>query len=147
MKVDWFSNDGKFEADVQFGYVDKGTTAPKNLNPSVVLNTERTSVFRTIRDELRHCDEFFFSVAFVTPGAIARLKQDIVDFEGKGTIVTADYLGFNPPTAFAELLNLRQHDVDVRFHPASAFHPKGYIFTRGSGVTAMVGSANLTDGA
>lgn len=147
MKVDWFSSDGEFEADVQFGYVDKGTTAPKNLNPSVVLNTERTSVFRTIRDELRHCDEFFFSVAFVTPGAIARLKQDIVDFEGKGTIVTADYLGFNPPTAFAELLNLRQHNVDVRFHPASAFHPKGYIFTRGSGVTAMVGSANLTDGA
>ena len=147
MKVDWFSSDGEFEADVQFGYVDKGTKAPKNLNPSVVLNTERTSVFRTIRDELRHCDEFFFSVAFVTPGAIARLKQDIVDFEGKGTIVTADYLGFNPPTAFAELLNLRQHNVDVRFHPASAFHPKGYIFTRGSGVTAMVGSANLTDGA
>lgn len=147
MKVDWFSSDGEFEADVQFGYVDKGTKAPKNLNPSVVLNTERTSVFRTIRDELRHCDEFFFSVAFVTPGAIARLKQDIVDFDGKGTIVTADYLGFNPPTAFAELLNLRQHNVDVRFHPASAFHPKGYIFTRDSGVTAMVGSANLTDGA
>ncbi|MFD4328276.1 DEAD/DEAH box helicase [Nocardioides sp. NPDC058538] len=147
MKVDWFSSDGEFEADVQFGYVDKATKAPKNLNPSVVLNTERTSVFRTIRDELRHCDEFFFSVAFVTPGAIARLKQDIVDFDGKGTIVTADYLGFNPPTAFAELLNLRQHNVDVRFHPASAFHPKGYIFTRGSGVTAMVGSANLTDGA
>lgn len=147
MKVDWFSSEGEFEADVQFGYVDKSTSAPKNLNPSVVLNTDRTSVFRTIRDELRHCDEFFFSVAFVTPGAIARLKQDIVDFSGKGTIVTADYLGFNPPTAFAELLNLRQHNVDVRFHPASAFHPKGYIFTRGSGVTAMVGSANLTDGA
>src|SRR4029078_81543 len=88
-----------------------------------------------------------FSVAFVTPRAIALLKQELVDFAGVGRIVTSNYLSFNSPAAVLELLNLRQLNVDVRIHPAQAFHPKGYVFAQADSVTAMVGSSNLTENA
>lgn len=57
------------------------------------------------------------------------LKQELVEYQGTGCIVTSDYLGFNSPGAFRELLNLKQLGIDVRIHTAEAFHPKGYLFT------------------
>src|SRR5690606_11900613 len=94
------------QLDVQFGYLDPAVDGPRRFNPKVVLNSDSTSVLRTIREELRHCDEFLFSVAFVSPRAIALLKQELVEFKGRGHIVTSDYLSLNSPAAFAELLNL-----------------------------------------
>lgn len=135
------------DLDIEFGYLNPEVVAPKRHNPKVVLNTDGTSVLRTLRDELGQCHDFLFSVAFVTPGAIALIKQELVDFQGTGRIVTSDYLAFNSPAAFEELLNLRQLGIDVRIHPAKAFHPKGYIFTRADSVTAMMGSSNLTKNA
>lgn len=130
--------------DVQFGFLRSDTSSPRHDHPQVVLNTEDTSVLRAIRDELRRCESFTFSVAFVSTRAIAMLKQELKDFKGTGRIITSDYLGFNSPLAFAELLNLQTIGIDVRIHQSNAFHPKGYIFERPDGVTAMIGSANLT---
>jgi len=102
-------------------------------------------MLRALRHELRHATSFTFSVAFVSTRAIALLKQELVDFTGVGRIVTSNYLGFNSPQAFAELLNLRQWGIDVRLHKDAAFHPKGYVFARPDGVTAILGSSNLTE--
>ncbi len=104
-------------------------------------------MLRALRYELRHASSFTFSVAFVSARAIALLKQELVDFEGVGRIITSNYLGFNSPAAFSELLNLRHIDIDVRLHPAAAFHPKGYVFEKAEGITAILGSSNLTEGA
>ncbi|MBD8867999.1 DUF3427 domain-containing protein [Nocardioides donggukensis] len=136
-----------FDLDIEFGYLNPNVVAPKRHNPRIVLNTDGTSVLRTLREELSQCRSFLFSVAFVTPRAIALIKQELVDFQGAGRIVTSDYLAFNSPEAFQELLNLRRLDIDVRIHPAKAFHPKGYIFERPDSVTAMMGSSNLTENA
>ncbi len=110
----------------------------------MVLNHDGSTVLHSILEELKDCESFTFSVAFVTPGAIALMVKELVEFEGTGRIVTSDYLGFNSPAAFAELLKLRQFGVDVRLHNDEAFHPKGYIFEHSEFVTAMVGSSNLT---
>lgn len=136
-----------FERDVSFGYLDREVIAPREHNPRLVLNTPNDSVLRTLRSELRRCTSFTFSVAFVSPRAIALLKQELVEFVGVGRIVTSDYLGFNTPHAFYELLNLRDLGIDVRLHNESAFHPKGYVFQRPEGVTAILGSSNLTENA
>lgn len=133
--------------DVQFGYLSSKVPGPRRRHPQVVLNTGETSVLRTLREELRHSDTFFFSVAFVSPRAIALLKQELIEFEGRGHIVTSDYLAFNSPAAFAELLNLKPLGIDVRIHQAPAFHPKGYIFEQPDVTTAIIGSANLTENA
>lgn len=130
--------------DVQYGYVTRGAGAPRIHHPRVVLNGGDTTVLRTLRDELRRCDGFTFSVAFVSPSALAMIKTDLLEFRGQGRIITSDYLAFNSPHAFAELLDLSNRGVDVRIHSAAAFHPKGYIFQHEHTVSAMVGSANLT---
>ncbi|MEO7124107.1 MAG: DUF3427 domain-containing protein, partial [Lacisediminihabitans sp.] len=61
-----------------------------------------------------------------------------------GEIITSDYLGFNSPNAFAELLALRDLGIEVRRHEDGAFHPKGYVFRGPHGITAILGSSNLT---
>lgn len=133
--------------DVRFGYLSNKAPGPRHYHPEVVLNADGASVLRSLREELRRSRGFTFSVAFVTPRAIALLKQELLDFEGEGRIITSDYLGFNTPRVFAELLNLSRHGVDVRVHRSSAFHPKGYIFEADETITALVGSANLTESA
>ena len=136
-----------FGRDVGFGYLDRSLQSPRDFNPHLVLNTATDSMLRALRFELRRASSFTFSVAFVSTRAIALLKQELVDFEGVGRIVTSNYLGFNSPDVFSELLNLQRIGIDVRLHSDAAFHPKGYVFQRPEGVTAILGSSNLTEGA
>ncbi|CBT77369.1 putative ATP-dependent helicase [Glutamicibacter arilaitensis Re117] len=138
---------GGLSGDVTYGFLDGKIQSRRHHHPRVVLNADGNTVLRILREELARCDEFIFSVAFVTPNAIAMLKQELVEFSGRGTIVTSDYLGFNSPSAFSELLNLANLGIDVRIHSADAFHPKGYIFKSADVVTAMIGSSNLTGNA
>lgn len=144
MTLDPFWPD-QFRLDVDFGYVAAGSAAPRRYNPRLVLNGADATVEHAILEELRRCEAFTFSVAFVSASAIAQLKQHLYDFAGRGRIITSDFLAFNQPQAFAELLKLREHaGIDVRRHTARGFHPKGYIFEQGPSVTAMIGSSNLT---
>ncbi|GAA3541163.1 DEAD/DEAH box helicase [Aeromicrobium flavum] len=143
MSTDFIWSDS-LAVDVEFGYLQGNVNSPRRYHPQIVLNDNENSVLRTLRDELRRCTSFTFSVAFVSPRAIALLKQELVDFRGSGQIVTSDYLSFNSPAAFHELLNLDSLGVDVRVHSSQAFHPKGYVFRDDHTVTAMIGSSNLT---
>lgn len=146
MSIDFGWSD-RLAGDVEFGYLRSDVASARRYHPQVVLNSGDNSVLRTLRDELTRCHAFTFSVAFVSPRAIALLKQELVEFEGTGRIVTSDYLSFNSPAAFAELLNLTRLGIDVRLHSSRAFHPKGYLFEHDHTVTAMIGSSNLTENA
>jgi superfamily II DNA or RNA helicase/HKD family nuclease len=138
----------QFELDVNYGFLSTDAhRAPRSHNPRIVLNEGGSTVLRAIRTEIHRCAAFTFSVAFISPAAIALLKQDFIEFQGIGRIITSDYLAFNSPEAFSELHNLRRHGIDVRIHDAEGYHPKGYVFEYGNAVTAMMGSANLTPSA
>lgn len=133
--------------DAGFGYVNRAEMSPRKFHPQLVLNSDNDSMLRALRHELKHSSSFTFSVAFVSASAIALLKQELVDFRGTGRIVTSTYLGFNSPQVFSELLNLTRlpkSSIDVRLHASDAFHPKGYVFQRPAGFTAILGSSNLT---
>lgn len=148
MPIDFVPPRPNLAVDVDFGFLDRGRRAPRQNHPEVVLNSNGTTVLRTLRTELARADDFTFSVAFVSPGAVALLKQELAEFAGSGRIITSDYLAFNSPASFAELLKLKTRmGYDVRVHRDSAFHPKGYIFRQPGVVTAMVGSSNLTKNA
>lgn len=137
-----------FALDIKHGYVSKQAGARKLANPQLILNNDQGSMLRALREELSTASEFTWSVAFVSPRAVALLKQELVDFTargGKGTIVTSDYLGFNSPGAFRELLGLSRLGIPTRIYRHSDFHPKGYIFRQGDLTTAIVGSSNLTE--
>jgi superfamily II DNA or RNA helicase/HKD family nuclease len=144
-RVDWST---QFALDIDFGYVGGTVEGPRSYNPRLILNDAASTVEHALVEELARCNAFTFSVAFITPGAIAQLKQHLHDFNGKGTIVTSDFLGFNQPRAFAELLKLNElKGIDVRRHPAKGFHAKGYVFENDRSVTAIIGSSNLTSAA
>lgn len=131
--------------DVRFGFVGDEVAGPRKYNPRLVLNADGSTVAHALLEELEASKRFTFSVAFISPGAIAQLKQHLLDFKGTGRVITSDFLGFNQPEAFAELLKLSEHTgIDVRRHTAKGFHPKGYIFERDESVTAVIGSSNLT---
>lgn len=136
----------RFNRDIQFGYVGSPAEGPGHYNPRLVLNQDGRTVEHTIIEELERGGDFTFSVAFISSGAIAQLKQHLRDHQGRGRIVTSDFLGFNDPRVFAELLNLKKLlGIDVRRHTAEGFHPKGYVFEGTRSVTAMIGSSNLTN--
>lgn len=144
-RIDWSR---QFALDIDFGYVGGASDGPRHYNPRLVMNGAGSTVEHALVEELARCNSFTFSVAFITPGAIAQLKQHLHDFTGNGTIVTSDYQGFNQPQAFAELLKLNElKGIDVRRHPVKGFHAKGYVFEHDRSVTAIIGSSNLTNAA
>lgn len=130
--------------DVRFGFLDSSVAAPQIYNPKLVANRDGDTMLSAIQEQLITAHEFVFSVAFITSDGLAALKQALVDFNGQGTIITSRYLDFNEPDMFRELLNL--HGVKVLVHdiPSAGFHAKGYLFTNRAGVTAIIGSSNLT---
>ena len=131
--------------DNTFGFLDSHVAADQVFHPTLVSNSDGNTMLRAIRDELKRSRRFVFSVAFITPSAIAMLKQSLLDFQGVGTIITSTYLGFNSPAAFYELLNLERIRVYVHPDSAAGFHAKGYIFEQEASTTAIVGSSNLTE--
>ncbi|GGB29803.1 helicase [Flexivirga endophytica] len=135
---------GQIRLDNTFGFLDRTAGTDQLFHPLLVSNRDDNTMARAIRAELRRSRSFTFSVAFVTPNAVALLKQALLDFPGQGTIITSTYQGFNSPAAFRELLNLP--GVRVLVHPSgqAGFHAKGYVFDQDASTTAIVGSSNLT---
>lgn len=130
--------------DTTFGFIDHTTETEKLYHPVLIANEGENTMKRAIVEELRRSKSFTFSVAFITTDALAALKQALLSFQGRGTIVTSTYLGFNEPAVFRELLTLEGIDVRIHTDGGRGFHAKGYVFSQRLSVTAIVGSSNLT---
>ena len=109
-------------------------------------------VLSSIEDELRNCDSFFFSVAFITMGGVTPLLQTMSELEKRnihGRILTTDYQNFSEPAAIKKLnslsnIEIKMYSVENTDHD---FHTKGYVFNRGDEYRCIVGSSNLTGNA
>ncbi|MDT0157631.1 DEAD/DEAH box helicase [Microbacterium sp. ARD32] len=137
----------QLQLDNTFGFLDRSVQSDQLFHPLLIANDGANTMLRAIRHELRRSLTFTFSTAFVTTSAVAMLKQALLDFPGKGTIITSTYLGFNSPAAFRELLNIPGVDVFVYSSEHGGFHAKGYLFEQSNSTTAIVGSSNLTESA
>ena len=84
-----------FRLDIEYGYVGGDEAGSGQYTPRLVLNQGGSTVEHAIIEELKRCHGFTFSVAFISPGAIAQLKQHLLDFRGSGRIITSDFLSFN----------------------------------------------------
>lgn len=136
---------GQIRLDTQFGFIDSALPSEQLFHPLLVSNVDSNTMLKALRDELRRSRRFVFSVAFVTPSAVAMLKQALLDFSGDGTIITSTYLGFNSPAAFRELLNVPGISVHIHKAAKGGFHAKGYLFEQAESLTAIIGSSNLTE--
>ncbi|MCS5478933.1 DEAD/DEAH box helicase [Corynebacterium sp. YIM 101645] len=133
--------------DTVFGFLDAATHSDHLLNPLLIANNDEEKMLHAIRQELSNAKHFVFSVAFISSRGIALLKEALLQFKGTGEIITSNYLDFNDPVVFRELLLLKNVRTFIHEDVDRGFHAKGYVFHREDAVTAIVGSSNLTDNA
>lgn len=101
-------------------------------------------VLTSFISSMESCDEFDFSVAFITMGGLSTLYQSFRNAKERGVrgrILTTNYLHFNDPDALKWLLNNTEFEIRVC---EERFHTKGYLFYKGDNVTTFIGSSNLT---
>lgn len=110
-----------------------------------MTNAANENVLEHLKVQLETCESFVISVAFVTEAGLAALKSHFIDLKAKGIrgrLITSDYLGFNNPKVFSELLKIK--NLDVRIFPEEGFHAKGYVFKQKDYYSITIGSSNLT---
>ncbi len=132
------------------GFVDETNSSLNDYRPSILTNDPITNekVLSTILEELRVCESFFLSVAFITSGGVASIMGTLIDLEEKGVkgkILVSEYLNFTEPEALRKLLKLK--NVELKIARDSDFHSKGFLFTHSSYYSIIIGSSNLTQGA
>ncbi len=71
---------------VTTGFVDDQFDSFLDYRPSILTNEPviNEKVLSTILDELRTCESFFLSVAFITSGGVASLFGTLLDLGSKG---------------------------------------------------------------
>ncbi|KRL05447.1 DUF3427 domain-containing protein [Liquorilactobacillus oeni] len=130
------------------GFIDKEkNSATEEFSPRLLSNKKGDTVWDHLKYELQNCSHFTFAVAFITSDMLVPLKVVLADLakQGiKGKILTSDYLSFNQPKVFKELLKIP--NITVKVSVQSGFHAKGYFFEhiKENYVSAIIGSANLT---
>ena len=135
---------------VTTGFVDDQFESFLDYRPSILTNEPviNEKVLSTILDELRTCESFFLSVAFITSGGVASLFGTLLDLQSKGVsgkILVSEYLNFTEPEALRKILQLS--NVELKIARNSDFHSKGFLFTHNSYYTIIIGSSNITHGA
>ena len=125
---------------IQNGYVDDTVSYSTTYVPDFLFNLNENGnickVFDGIKENLKDCDEFIFSVAFINLKKIIFLEK----------VLTSDYLCFSEPVALRTLLNYK--NIETRMirvnETGQGFHTKCYIFRYGTKYKIIIGSSNLT---
>lgn len=137
---------------LETAFINSAINSNLAYRPEFVSNdyTQGKKVSVAIERELRHCDAFYISVAFITEGGLAPLKQVLAELRDKGIpgkILTTSYLTFTEPKALktlADLSNVEVRVYDSTDEGATGFHTKGYIFKEEEIYRFIVGSSNMT---
>ncbi|MEQ8167851.1 MAG: DEAD/DEAH box helicase [Candidatus Eremiobacterota bacterium] len=129
------------------GFIDQSILSRKEYLPQLLVNNKNNGkkVLRTIDRCLRICDEFWFSVAFVTKSGVVTLINVLKELEYngiQGKLLVSQYQNFTQPEALRSLLQF--NNIDLRIAVNGDFHAKGYLFKKGNIYDLVIGSSNLT---
>ncbi len=85
-------------------FIDQSGNSNLAYRPEFVYNDHKQGkkVLVSLEQELKRCDEFFISVAFITDSGFESLSMILKELEQKGVpgkILTTDYLTFSQPKA------------------------------------------------
>ena len=145
------TNRHALENGLATAFVDSSITSTVEYRPQLLTNDYASGkkVLAAIESEMLSCEEFAFSVAFVTMSGISPLLQTLRELEKRGVpgrILTTDYLAFSEPKALDKLNSLG--NLEVRLFSAEdadvGFHTKGYLFRHEELYRIIIGSSNLT---
>ncbi|MBQ6099850.1 MAG: DEAD/DEAH box helicase [Methanobrevibacter sp.] len=128
-------------------FIDEQFSSSADFRPKLLYNNRNNKVINSIRDEIRDCDEFIISSAFITYSGIVQLLEEFRQLEKnnvKGKILTTDYLYFTEPKALRKLQEFKNLEIKLYSQEKEGFHTKGYIFKKDDVYRGIVGSSNLT---
>ena len=143
----------KIEEGFKTAFVDYGINSDPRFRSQFIYNDFENGkkVSMSLEKELKDCDEFMFSVAFITASGITLLLQTLKELEERGIpgrVLTTNYLYFNEPKALKRLNSFDNIEVKMYFvEDEVPFHTKGYMFRDGNLFSIITGSSNLTGGA
>lgn len=135
-----------FNQSTLHSFVDHQIQAKAHLKADVFTNQSYdTQLLSGIIDRLQNVKSFDIAVAFVTKPGLSLLKTILLDLSLRGItgrLLTSDYLTFNHPDTFKELLKIS--NLEVKISTKQGFHAKGYFFHYKNYSTTIIGSSNLT---
>ena len=136
-----------FNKSLVYGFIDRKKGQQYSTSPQILVNDKNAQkkFLTTLKHELEVCEEFWFSVAFVTTSGLASIKEQLIYLKErkiKGKIIVSQYLNFTQPLALKELLKF--DNIDVRIATDINLHSKGYLFRNKQNYTVIIGSSNLT---
>ncbi len=137
----------KLELSLQTGFINHDIPSYREYLPQLLVNdkSEGKKVLSTIIQALNSCEEFWFSVAFITTNGVATLIETLIGLEQrgiKGKILVSQYLNFTQPEALKRLLQFK--NLEIKIAVDNAFHSKGYLFKKHDVYDLIIGSSNLT---
>lgn len=128
------------------------------MNNLFLTNYTKQNFLERIRENLRKCDTFIFSVSFIKKAGLVLLLKDIeaaLSRGAKGKLITSTYQNFTDVESLRSFLMLmEQYDsfnchLDFEsFHDEGymtiGYHSKGYYFEFSDTAELIVGSSNIT---
>ena len=118
-----------------------------------LTNYSNITFLNKIKDSLKKCKEFYFSVSFIKKAGLILIEDDIVDALNRGVrgrIITSTYQNFTDIESLKtfcgwmkEYKNFTAH-LDFNSFGDNGFHSKGYIFVFDDEKEVIVGSSNIT---
>ncbi|RYE39193.1 MAG: DUF3427 domain-containing protein, partial [Sphingobacteriales bacterium] len=135
---------------VSTGFVDAKHQSHEIYRPQFLTNDKALGkkVLSSIVREIRDCESFWISVAFVTTSGVASIIASLEEFKENGRsgrILVSDYLAFTQPDALKRLMQFE--NIELKMSQNRSFHAKGYLFKHGEIYNLVVGSSNLTGSA
>lgn len=123
-----------------------------------LTNYTETTFLDKIKDNLRHCKSFDFSVSFIKKAGLVLLYKDIeaaVERGCKGRIITSTYQNFTDIESLKSFYSLMGRDPNFQCHldyesfhdtgyATLGYHSKGYLFEFDDHRELVIGSSNIT---
>jgi len=132
------------------GFFDATYNSREEYQPQLLINDSNRGrkVLSSILRELEDCQEFFFSVAFITQGGVTVLLNTLSELQSRGVrgkILTSSYQNFTDPRALRRLMLF--NNLQIKILTDANHHAKGYFFRKKETDVAIIGSSNLTQDA
>ena len=117
------------------------------------LSNNNSEFLNRIKECLKKCNSFCFSVSFIKKAGLVLIERDIEEAlhrGAKGKIITSTYQNFTDIGSLEQFLTWqKEYDnfechLDYECFGDNGFHTKGYMFEYDDSVELVVGSSNIT---
>lgn len=129
------------------------------MSNKLLTNYTEITFLDKIKESLKTCDEFYFSVSFIKKAGLILLLEDIKKALArgvKGKLITSTYQNFTDIDSLNEFKKLMdtynnfechldfECFVDVKNELTLGYHSKGYLFKQKDYYEIIIGSSNIT---